>query len=350
MWKKDIMKIKTVVKKFWFLILIGFLIGGFLVWKISQPKIDPKIKTHTVLKQDLIDSLSLSGEIDASEKVSLRFQTSGLLTWVGVKEGDFVKKYQSLASLDKRDLQNSMSKLLNTYSKTRWDFEQAQDDNKNWRTTGMTDEARRAVERTLDKYQFDLNNSVLSVESQALALKYATLWTPIEGLVTSIDAPVAGQNITPATATFEVVNPKTIYFSATADQAEVIKFKVGQKGNIILDAFEDEVIEGTVESISFIPKSGESGTVYELKIALNLSNFENVIRMGMTGDINFVFKTIEDVMVAPSSYVKTNNGVEFVYVKNQSKKEKREVKTGETIDGNTEIISGINEKDVIYSN
>lgn len=344
------MKFGKIAKKFWWLFLIGFLIGGFVVWKLTQPKIDLKIKTYTVTRLNLVDELTFSGEIDAEEKVSLRFQTSGLLAWVGVKTGDYVKKYQVLASLDKRDLQNSMSKLLNTYSSSRWDFEQAQADNKDWQTEGMTDEARETVKRTLDKYQFDLNNSVLSVESAALSLKFASLWTPIEGLVTSIDSPVAGQNITPATATFEVINPKTIFLSATADQAEVAKFKVGQRGSIVLDSFEDETFEGEVTMISFTPKSGESGTVYELKIALGLDNNDYKIRMGMTGDINFVFKTVEGVLAVPSSYVKTENETNYVYVMRNKNKEKQEIKTGETIDGNTEIISGLNENDVIYSN
>ena len=230
------MKLIRVIKKLWWLFLIGFLIGGLVVWNVMQAKAkENEERTFVVKKQDLVEELSLSGEVDAEEKVSLRFQTSGLLTWVGVKEGDYVKKYQVLASLDKKELQNSMSKLLNTYSKTRWDFEQAQDDNKNWQTNGMTDEARASVKRTLDKHQFDLNNSVLSVESQALAMKYANLWSPIEGVVTSIDAPVAGQNITPATATFEVINPKSIIFSAKADQTEVVSFSAGMKGVVSLD-------------------------------------------------------------------------------------------------------------------
>ena len=344
------MKIKNILKKFWLLFLIGFLVGGFIVWSASKPKVDPKTKTYTVKRQDLVDSLSLSGEIDAAEKVSLRFQTSGLLSWVGVKEGDTVKKYQVLASLDKADLQNRMSQLLNTYSKTRADFDQSRADYTDSDLANLSDEARETVKRSLGKYQMDLNNSVLSVESQALSLKYASLWTPIEGIVTSIDAPLAGQNITPAAATFEVVNPKTIYLSATADQSEVTKFAVGQKGVITLDAFEDNTIEGEVTAVSFVPKAGESGTVYELKISLGSSDLGDSIRMGMTGDINFVFKTIEDVLAVPSSYVKTDNGVKYVYVMRNKNKEKQEITVGETIDGNTEVLSGLNEKDVIYSN
>lgn len=344
------MKFKNIVKKFWLLFLIGFVIGAFVVWNASKPKVDPKIKTLMVSKQDLLDSLSISGEIDAVEKVSLRFQTSGLLSWVGVKEGDYVKKFQSIASLDKKDLQNRMSQLLNTYSKTRNDFEQAQDDNKDWQTLGMTDEARTTIKRSLEKYQADLNNSVLVVESQALSLKYASLWTPIEGLVTNVDAPLAGQNITPATATFEIVNPKTVYFSATADQTEVTKFKVGQKGTVILDSFPDKEIEGTVTSIGFIPKAGETGTVYELKVGFMVDNTDYSIRMGMTGDANFVFKEIKNVIAIPTSYVKTENGENYVWKMVGKTKQKQTIKTGETIDGNTEIVSGLVEKDVIYSN
>lgn len=299
---------------------------------------------------DLVDEISISGEIDAREKASLQFQTSGQLAWVGVKEGDFVKKYQVIASLDKRALKNQMAQQLNNYMKDRWTFEQAQQDNKDWQTDGMTDLARDTIKRSLEKNQFDLNNAVLDVEANDLTLKFANLWTPIEGLVTKVETPNSGVNITPASATFEVVNPKTVYLSATADQTEVTKFNVGQQGKIVLDAFEDKTLIGTVESIAFTPKTGESGTVYELKIKLDQENTDYKIRMGMTGDINFVFKTIEDVLTVPTAYVKTEDGKSYVTVMNGKTKERKEVVVGETIDGNTQIVSGLNEKDVIYSN
>jgi len=344
------MKLIKIVKRFWILFLLGFLIGGFVVWNVTKPKVDPKIKTYTLVKQDLVDSLSLSGEIDATEKVSLRFQTSGLLTWVGAKEGDLVKKYQVLASLDKRQLQNQMNQVMNTYLTNRWSFEQSQADNKDWQTNGMTDLARDTIKRTLDKSQFSLNNAVLDVEAADLTLKFANLWTPIEGIVTNVDAPMAGQNITPATATFEVINPKTIYFSSLADQTEVTKFSVGQKGTLILDSFGDKQIEGTVTSIAFTPKADETGTVYEVKVAILLDDITESIRMGMTGDINFVFKEIKNVLAIPASYVKTDKNESFVNKMVGKTKQKTTVKIGETIDGNTEILSGLNEKDVIYSN
>ena len=119
---------------------------------------------------------------------------------------------------------------------------------------------------------------------------------------------------------------------------------------MILDAYGDKEIEGTVTSIGFIPKTGETGTVYELKVALSLDNTDYSIRMGMTGDINFIFKEIKGVIAIPDSYVKTENGENYVWKMVGKNKEKVTIKTGETIDGNTEIVSGLNENDVIYSN
>ncbi len=317
-------------------------------WRSAQAKAKEG-KTYTVKKQDLTELLSLSGEIDAKQKADVKFQTSGLLTWVGVKEGDYVKKYQALAALDKRELQNSMAQYLNNYMKERWDFEQGIDDNKDWETRGMTDAARDAVKRTLQKNQFDLNNSVLTVESKDLAMKFATIFAPFEGIVTSIDVPVPGTNITPAGASFAIVNPKSLFFSATADQTEVPSFRPGMTGKIILDSFPEIEFAATVDTIGFIPKTGESGTVYELKINFDPTEATASMKMGMTGDVNFTLREVKNILAVPEAYIKKSNGKTFVNKMISEKVSEIEVKTGVTIDGMVEIKEGLNENDVIYN-
>jgi macrolide-specific efflux system membrane fusion protein len=130
----------------------------------------------------------------------------------------------------------------------------------------------------------------------------------------------------------------------------VTKFRVGQEGTVVLDSFPDKAIDGKVTMIGFTPKTGETGTVYELRIAFVVDNSDYSIRMGMTGDVNFVFKEVKGVIAIPSSYIKTDKNEKYVWKMAGKNKEKTIVTTGETIDGNTEIVSGLNEKDVIYSN
>ena len=318
-------------------------------WRNTANAKEKKANSYVVKRQDLTETLSLSGEIDAKEKADVKFQTTGLLSWVGVKEGDFVKKYQVLASLDKRELQNSMSQLLNDYMDERWDFEQGEADNKDWRTRGMTDTARDTVKRTLERNQFALNNAVLDVEAKDLAMKFANIWTPIEGVVTHIDVPTPGTFITSAGAVFTVVNPKTLYFSATADQTEVVNFQSGTAGQIVLESFPDTETAGVVDSISFAPKEGESGTVYELKMTVDTAKIgEDKLKMGMTGDANFITREIKGALAVPEAYIEKRNGKTYVTKLTRMIEEEIEIKIGQAIEGMVEIKEGLNEGDTIY--
>lgn len=336
------------IKKRWYFILIVLItfLAPFFYQKQAFSAKAKKENEYIVKRQTLKEELSLSGKIDAEEQATLRFQSSGRLTWVGVKEGDYVKKYQGIASLDQRDLKNRLTKYLNTYVKSRLDFDQTKDDYWN-KQYDLSETIRKSAQRILEKNQYDLNNAVLDVEYQDLSVEYANLSTPIEGIVVRVNSPYAGVNITPSQAEFEIVNPKTVYFSASADQTEVVKLKEKMKGRIVLDSYEDKELGGEIEKISFVPKTGETGTVYEIKIYFNEDNSDYKYRLGMTGDVSFILKEKKNAIAVPSSYIKSDRKGKFVYKKVNDKKEKFYIKTGEEIDDKVEVIEGIKDGDLI---
>ena len=290
----------------------------------------------------------MSGTVDADEHAILRFQSSGRISWVGVKEGDYVKKFQGIASLDQNELQKNLKKYMNTYLKERWDYDQTREDKQIKNIGGLSEDARREAIRVFDKAQFDLDNAVLDVELKEIALRYSYLYTPIEGLVVRVDSPFAGVNITPAQAEFEVINPSTIYFSATADQSDVVGLKQGMSGEIVLDAYPDNDIPGEITMISFIPKTGETGTAYKVKIKMNADNANYPFKYGMTGDISFVTQNKNNVLSIPTSYIKSEKNNKYVLKEEQGKRIKTYVKTGSEIDSETIITTGLKEGDIIY--
>jgi len=341
--------VKNFFKKRWYLVIGIFIILLFIFInnrQIKQAK-EKTQKTYQVKKETLKETLSLSGEIDAEEKAILRFQTSGRLAWVGVKEGDYVKKYQTIASLDKRDLQNRLDKYLNTYAKQRNSFEQTKDDTWN-QQYAFSESLRNEAKRILENNQYDLNNAVLDVEYQNLFVEYASLWTPIEGVVTKVDSPFAGVNITPATAEFEIVNPKTLYFSATVEQVDIVNLKEGLTGMIIFDSFPEKQYQGKIYFISFSPKKEETGTVYQIKIKLSDEALSLPLRLSMTGDIEFLIKEKKEVLSVPSSFVKKDKSGYYLIVKKDGREVKQQVVLGEEIDGKYVIKDGIFEGDLIY--
>ena len=146
------------LKRRWYFVLgvVIILAAIFIRNQSSSLSKEEKPKTYKVKKETLQVTLSLSGEVDAEEKAILKFQTSGRLVWVGVKEGDYVNKYQTLASLDQRDLKNRLTKYLNTYSKQRNTFDETKDDNWN-QQFAFSESLRNEAKRVLENNQYDLN-------------------------------------------------------------------------------------------------------------------------------------------------------------------------------------------------
>ena len=331
-------------KRYIAILAVVLLIGGFFIYKAVTPPSFPADKTYKVTKKTVTNTLSLSGSIDAEQKADMQFQTSGMLAWVGVKEGDRITKGQGVASLDQRLLKKQFQKTLNTYDKTRRTFDSTVSDNKDYvyDKPEVGDQLRRIIERA----QFDLNNSVLDVELQELSAQYSYLTSPISGIVTRVDAQNAGVNVNPAT-TFEVINPDTVYFSAQVDQTDVSSIFEGKEAKINLDSFPTNNFNGTIKSISFTPIAGETGTVYETKIALidgDMSRF----RIGMTGDATIVLNEKKNALTIPIRYIKTVGDTDYVQKKEGNGVKQVTVVTGDDANGDIEITKGLQEGDTIY--
>lgn len=334
------------LKKRWYLFVIILLI--VVVYFYNQTTVSAKkIKDsrYSIKRQNLRETLSLSGEVEADEHVVLRFQSSGRLAWVGVKEGETVKKFQSVASLDQRDLKKRLEKSLYQYAAERNSFEQSKDDNQRIGDQPIRENGDR-MKRILENAQGDLSSSVIDVELTALTLEYANLWTPIDGIVIRVDTKFPGVNITPTGAEFEILNPETVYFSFTADQTEIIKLREGLPGELVFDSFPDETETGSIYYISYTPKQGETGTVYEGRIHIPKEKTAK-LRLGMTGDVSFNLQEKNNVIAIPSNYVKTDSKGKYVDKLVNDSPVKTYIKVSSEIDGFYEVLKGLQENDSV---
>lgn len=309
-------------------------------------KYDPKNdRLVTPTTQDIKNEIILAGQVDAEKIATLKFQASGRLTWVGVKIGDRVKKGQALATLDKRELKKNLEKELNDYLTALHDFNDVQDTYKETRQRLLvTDE----IQRILDRSQYDLNQAVLDYELDEITLKYATLITPIDGIVTNIEEPYAGINITPATAEITVIDPKSIYFTAEIDEEDVITVKEDQKATVTLDINPSKTLPSQITYISFIPVSGQSSTVYEIRFTLGLDNHASLYRLGMNGDATIITQQETKVLTLPIEAVFEDENQKFVLIKKPDNLiDEKEVKTGIESDNFIQILEGISPNDQI---
>ena len=316
-------------------VVIFFVARGFITRR-------NQVETTQVKKGDVTEELVLSGQITADEYTQLAFGTSGKISWVGVKEGDEVKKGYALAKLDTTNLNADYQRALQDLNSAEaslgvvYDTVKGHDKDE----TLSQKEDRTVAEATKNKAY----EAVIKTRQD---LQNATLTAPFSGIVTYVANPFSGVNTLASQTQMELVNPETIYFDVSADQSEVTELSLGQKVKIVLDSYPDEQFEAKVSFISYTPKADEVGTVYKIKV-----KFEGVeldagkFRIGMGGDAGFILTKKDDVLYIPPKFL--NSDPNGKYVNKAKSNNKVYVETGIESEDRVEIISGVDEGDVLY--
>ena len=130
---------------------------------------------------------------------------------------------------------------------------------------------------------------------------------------------------------------------------DIGRVKLGQETKVILDSFEDEEFKSSVAQISFTSvKTSGGGTAFPIKIPLP-ENQDLKFKSGMNGDIEIVLEKKENVLFIPSSAIIEREEGRFVWLIENGKTKKKEVKIGLEIDEETEILEGLKEGDKIIS-
>jgi macrolide-specific efflux system membrane fusion protein len=342
------MMMKLPSKKFIIIALVLFLlVGGGLAMRqrSASSRASTAITTAKVQRANFVNAISSSGKTAADKSVELKFQTSGRLAWVGVAEGDYVNAYQVIATLDVREVQKNLEKALRDYSLERNDFEEARQVTYGFKQpTDVND----TIKRILEKNQWDLEKAVLDVELKSLALEFSRLVTPIAGVVTHIDTPIAGVNITPATAVFAVSDPTSLVFEANVDETDVGSLSIGQTATIMLDAFPEATFSGSISFISYSSEQSSGGaTVFPVKIAFD--DPQNVFRIGLNGDIQIETERQDDVLTIPTEAVREDTDGAYVYRKSDGKYETVRVATGAKSEEAIIVTSGLAEGDTVVT-
>lgn len=311
-----------------------FVIAIIALW----PKSAKQILTQKVSKGDVVKMVSVTGKISSDKYVDLTFPMGGMLVYLGVKKGDTVKAYQTIATLDQRSVQKNIQITLASYAQARNSFdatEQGYSDTKSQQATN--DQMRRILENN----QYDLNKAVASVELQDLIRQQSILTSPIAGIVTRTDVLTTGVNVTPATV-FSVTDPTSMTFSMDVDEADIGNIKIGQNVDISLDAFPNDTLKLKISQIDFVSHlTSSGGTAFTVKATLP---FNNNYRIGMNGNADIVTDIKRNVLNIPLSSVMEDN---TVYVKTAKGYEKRKISLGLQSDILAQVKSGISLGDTV---
>ena len=332
-------KIIKFFKKKWLWVIIPVLIaGGF--WFKNKASANQNLDSVVVEKGSVRHEIILTGKIKAVEHAQLNFQSSGELSWIGVKEGDWVKKGQYLLRLNANSLQSQYEQAVANLRKTQATVDNILDQVKDHDDdeTMVQKDLRTTAEATRD-------SAYRALEIAKENLRNGYLKAPFAGLITSVVLPFSGINTTSAQSQIEILNPETMYFEIQADQTEIKDLAVDQTVYITLDSYPENEIEGTVKSIAFTPSSGQQGMVYEVRVDFKELDTEKY-RVGMTGDASFILEIKDDVLYIPPKYL--NADKDGKYVKLSPKNDKVYVEVGIDGEKRVEIKGNISQGVTVY--
>jgi len=170
----------------------------------------------------------------------------------------------------------------------------------------------------------------------------STITGTVTDLPYKVGATIASTSVPVAT----VGNLADLLLLSYIPEKNMAEIAVGQKAEIQFEPYKGEIFMGTVSEIS--PVLDRESRTLEIRISLDAS--DSRIKSGMFGSVRLFTETKTGVLTVSSDSVTDSAKGTFVYVINsENKVEQRFVEEGLTVDGVTEIISGLEEGELIVS-
>ena len=283
-------------RKIW-LIILGILavaIAAILIVRATKSaNKELVIRTHVVGEYTVENTVTATGTIEPVETVEVGTQVSGKVEKIYVDYNDVVKKGQLMAELDKQTLNQSLSRAkasltsaesqLNyaklTYERTKQLYE----------ANAATLAAYQEAQNSYTQAQMSKRNAQAAYDQARVDLAYAEIYSPIDGIV--LDRAVeVGQTVAASFSTptlFTLANDLTkMQVEADVDEADIGQVKVGQRVTFTVDAYMDDVFDGTVNQIRMKPTT--TSTVVTYTVIIDAPNPEQKLVPGMTASVTIV--------------------------------------------------------------
>ena len=283
-------------RRIWLIILgiVILAIAAIMIVKATKSaKKELVIRTHVVEEYTVENTVTATGTIEPVETVEVGTQVSGKVEKIYVDFNDQVKKGQLMAELDKQTLNQSLSRAnasltsaesqLNytklTYERTKQLYE----------ANAATLAAYQEAQNTYTQAQMNKKNAQAAYDQARVDLAYAEIYSPIDGIV--LDRAVeVGQTVAASFSTptlFTLANDLTkMQVEADVDEADIGQVKEGQRVSFTVDAYMDDVFEGTVNQIRMKPTTTSNVVTYT--VIIGAPNPDQKLFPGMTASVTIV--------------------------------------------------------------
>jgi len=261
-------------------------------------------ETAKAARGSIVNTVTATGTLEAITSVVVGTQVSGIVEKLYVDFNTQVRKGQVLAELDKTALRSSVQQALATLDNAKAEMEYQAS---TYERSKALHEKNLIAQADYDqaKYNYDrskatLKNSQAQYDRALVQLGYATIYSPIEGVVMN-RAVDEGQTVAASFNTpeiFTIAQDLTqMQVEADIDESDIGMVRQGQRVGFDVDAYPDEKFTGTVEQIRLSPVTTSNVVTYT--VIINAPNPDKKLLPGMTANIVIYAEESGDVLTIP---------------------------------------------------
>lgn len=355
-------------------VIVGAVAAHFLLK--SSPKDAFNLMTTTLSNEKISSSVTATGTIEPITEVTVGTQVSGKVAKIFVDYNSVVKKGQVLAEIDKTTLQTEYNTQLLAVqsSKVEYDYQK-----KNYNRAKelhlknlISDTDYETAKYSYEKAESAYKQNVSSLDKAKTNLGYATIYSPIDGVVLS-RAVEEGQTVAASFSTptmFIIARDLTkMQVVANVDEADIGNIKVSQRVTFTVDAYPNDVFDGTITQVRLNPTTTSNVVTYQ--VIVNAPNPELKLKPGLTANITIYTLEKEGLQTLPNKALNfkpdtsslSHNGFTLtdnvkalegpnqkaVWVQKDKNIIKKLIATGVTDGIHTEILSGLSKQDKVIT-
>ena len=341
------------------------LIGG------NKAKNKITFVTEPVQKGNIRNSITATGTIEPVTEVEVGTQVSGIIDKIFVDYNSIVSEGEIIAEMDKVTLLSDLesARATNDGAKAEYEYQE-----KLYNRNRTLHEKQLISDTDYEESVYNYQRALSTFEQTKAALakaernlSYATITSPINGVVTSKDVE-EGQTVasgfeTPTLFTIAADLTK-MQVVADVDEADIAGVKDSALVNFTVDAYPDDVFEGRVKQIrlgstnsSSSSSDTSSETVVTYEVVITADNPDLKLKPRLTANVTIYTQTRDNVVVVPNKALRFTPNKELaggktiqdceespkIWVLENNSFVAHPVKIGLSDASNTEIIEGVSE-------
>jgi len=346
----------------WVVVLIILFTAGLILYPMI---FSDTVEVHlisVVLQSPTQTSalLTASGYVVAQRQASVSSKGTGILIYLGVVEGDRVKKSQVIARLDDRDIVAQLDEAksnLQLYKAQLVEIENNYKREKELFARGLS--SQQSLDQAESRYNSLLANLGIAearIRASEVELENMIIRAPFDGTVLTKNAEVGeivapfGASSTSRAAVVTIADMTSLMIEADVSESNIEKIKTEQDCEIVLDAYPQKSYPGYVFKI--VPTADRSKATVMVKVGFK--EYDSRVLPEMSAKVSFLSVPIDTKMlseekslVIPSTSIKEENGSVMVYKVENDVVETVEIKTGRKMGNYVEVLSGLQAGDNI---